>query len=52
MVKLIKPQDDEAINKIVKGWPCNFDPQRALALGFEGEKDFAEIIQIYMDDDL
>lgn len=52
VVKLIKPQDDEAINNIVKGWPCNFDPQRALALGFEGEKDFAEIIQIYMDDDL
>ncbi len=52
VVKLIKPQADEAINKIVKGWPCNFDPQRALALGFEGEKDFAEIIQIYMDDDL
>ena len=52
VVKLIKPQADEAINKIVKGWPCNFDPQRALVLGFEGEKDFAEIIQIYMDDDL
>ena len=52
VVKLIKPQSDEAINKIVKGWPCDFDPQRALALGFEGEKDFAEIIRIYMDDDL
>lgn len=52
VVKLIKPQADDAINKIVRGWPCNFDPQRALSLGFEGEKDFAEIIRIYMEDDL
>ena len=52
VVKLIKPQADDVINKIVRGWPCNFDPQRALSLGFEGEKDFAEIIRIYMEDDL
>lgn len=52
VVKLIRPEPDEAIKNIVSGWPCNFDPQRALALGFEGEKDFAEIIKIYMEDDL
>jgi hypothetical protein len=52
VVKLIKPQADDVINKIVRGWPCNFDSQRALSLGFEGEKDFAEIIRIYMEDDL
>ena len=52
VVKLIRTEPNEAINKIVKGWPQNFDPQRALALGFEGEKDFSEIIRIYMEDDL
>jgi len=52
MVKLIRTEPNEAINNIVKGWPQNFDPQRALALGFEGEQDFSEIIRIYMEDDL
>jgi len=52
VVKLIRTEPNEAINKIVKGWPQNFDPQRALALGFESEKDFSEIIRIYMEDDL
>jgi len=52
VVKLIKPAPDAAIMKIVEGWPRNFDPQRALALGFEAEKDFSEIIRVYMEDDL
>ena len=52
VIKLIRAETDETILKIVAGWPCDFDPQRALALGFEGEKDFAEIIRIYMEDDL
>ena len=52
VVKLIKTQPDEAINTIVSGWPRDFDPQRALSLGFESEADFAEIIRIYMEDDL
>ena len=51
VVKLIRSVPDETINKIVKGWPCDFDPQRAIALGFEGEQDFSEIIRIYKDDD-
>jgi len=52
VVKLIRTEPDEAVKKIVSGWPSNFDPQRAHALGFEGEKDFAEIIRVYMEDDL
>lgn len=52
VVKLIKPQPDAAIGKIVAGWPRNFDPQRALSLGFKAESSFAEIINVYMEDDL
>lgn len=52
VVKLIRAESDEAVDKIVSGWPRDFDPKRALALGFEGEKDFSEIIRIYMEDDL
>ncbi len=52
VVKLIRPEPNETIMKIVEGWPRNFDPQRAISLGFRAEKTFAEIIQVYLDDDL
>jgi len=51
-VALIKPQPDAAVMKIVAGWPRNFDPQRAIALGYKAESSFQEIIQIYIDEDL
>lgn len=51
VVAHIKPQPDPAIQKIVKGWPRNFDPQRGLALGFKAESSFDEIIRVYMEDD-
>src|SRR5690606_13831961 len=49
---LIKRQPDELIAKIVAGWPQNFDPSRALSLGFVGDASFDEIIQIHIDDEL
>jgi nucleoside-diphosphate-sugar epimerase len=52
VVKLIKPAPDETINAIVKNWPRDFDPQLATSIGFEAEKSFEEIIQVYMEDDL
>lgn len=52
VVKLIKPQPDPVVEKIVEGWPRNFTPERALALGFKAESSFKEIIQVYLDDDL
>ncbi len=52
VVALIKPKPDAAIAKIVDGWPRNFDPERALALGFKAESNFKEIIQVYLEDDL
>jgi nucleoside-diphosphate-sugar epimerase len=52
VVALIKPQPDEVIMSIVANWPRNFDPQRAISLGFKAESSFDEIIQIYIDEDL
>lgn len=51
-VALIKPEPDAAIMAIVKNWPRNFDPQRAIGLGFKAEGSFDEIIQIYIDEEL
>jgi nucleoside-diphosphate-sugar epimerase len=52
VVNLIKPQPDPDIAKIVAGWPRDFAPERAIALGFEAETSFAEIIKTYIADDL
>lgn len=43
---------DEMIMRIVAGWPQNFSPERALALGFRAESDFEEIIRIHIEDEL
>lgn len=52
IAKLIRHEPDPAIEKIVQGWPRNFDPQRAISLGFRAEPSFRRIIQVYMDEDL
>ncbi len=49
---LIRPQRDETIAAMVAGWPRNFDPARAIALGYRADPDFHAIIQTYIDDDL
>ncbi|MCV3270287.1 D-erythronate dehydrogenase [Roseobacter sinensis] len=51
-VDLIKPQPDAAIMTIVAGWPRDFDPARATALGFKAETSFDEIVQTYIAEDL
>ncbi|WP_172293116.1 D-erythronate dehydrogenase [Pseudoruegeria sp. HB172150] len=51
-VALIKREPNETIQRIVAGWPRNFDPQRAKALGFEAETNFDEIIRVYIEDEL
>lgn len=45
-----EPQDD--IIEMVAGWPRNFDPQRALELGFVAEQSFEEIIRVHIEDEL
>jgi D-erythronate 2-dehydrogenase len=51
-VKLIRREPDEAIAKIVGGWPRNFNAERALALGFKSEKTFDDIIKVHLEDEL
>jgi len=50
-VALIRRQPDPEIVKIVSLWPRDFDPARALALGFTAERTFDEIIQVHLDDE-
>lgn len=52
VVARIKRVPDPVIDKIVEGWPRNFDPQRAIALGFKAESSFDEIIRIHIEDEL
>ena len=52
VVKLIRSEPDETIIKIVSGWPRNFDPKRALSLGFKAESSFEDIIRVHMEDEL
>jgi nucleoside-diphosphate-sugar epimerase len=51
-VRLIRSTPDPAIEAIVKNWARDFAPERARALGFTAEKNFAEIVQVYMDEDM
>lgn len=51
-LSLVRLEPDTAIAKIVSGWPQNFTPTRALALGFKAESSFAEIIQVHIEDDM
>ncbi|MEM6563102.1 MAG: D-erythronate dehydrogenase [Pseudomonadota bacterium] len=52
VVRLIKSEPDENIMRIVGGWPRNFYPERAIALGFQAESSFEDIIRVYIADDL
>ena len=51
-VALIKPEPDDVVMGIVQNWARDFAPEKAIKLGFTAEKDFASIIQTYIDDDL
>jgi len=50
--KLIRREPDPLIERIVSGWPQNFDASRALALGFRADSSFEEIIRIHLQDEL
>ncbi|HET7198889.1 MAG TPA: D-erythronate dehydrogenase [Burkholderiales bacterium] len=50
-VALIREKPDAAIQRIVEGWPRNFDAQRAAALGFQADASFDEIIRIHVADE-
>lgn len=52
VVKRIKREPDPFIEKIVAGWPRNFDTKRAAALGFKAESSFEDIIRVHLEDEL
>jgi len=52
VAKRIRHQPDPVVVKIVAGWPRNFAPTRAPALGFKAEQSFEEIIRIHIEDEL
>jgi nucleoside-diphosphate-sugar epimerase len=49
----IRREPDAFIMGVVDGWPRNFEPKRALKLGFTtAEKTFDDIIRIHIEDEL
>jgi nucleoside-diphosphate-sugar epimerase len=49
----IRREPDAFIMGVVDGWPRNFEPKRALQLGFTtAEKTFDDIIRIHIEDEL
>ena len=51
-VRRIHHEPDEAIARIVAGWPRAFDARRAQALGFTAETGFDEIVRAHVEDEL
>jgi D-erythronate 2-dehydrogenase len=49
---LIRHEPDAEIQRIVSGWPSNFDARRAAALGFKAESTFDEIVKCHVEDEL
>ncbi|MDU8942066.1 D-erythronate dehydrogenase [Ovoidimarina sediminis] len=52
VVELIREEPDETIQRIVFGWPRNFDPARAIELGFTADQSFRSIIDTYIAEDM
>jgi D-erythronate 2-dehydrogenase len=51
-VALIRSQPDDLIARMVDGWPRAFDARRATELGFTAERDFDEIVRVYVEDEM
>jgi D-erythronate 2-dehydrogenase len=48
----IRRVPDPLVARIVAGWPRRFEPRRALALGFQAEASFDDIIRVHIEDEL
>ncbi|MGK0185189.1 MAG: nucleoside-diphosphate-sugar epimerase [Verrucomicrobiales bacterium] len=48
----IQWQSDAEIERIVYGWPVQFKPERALAMGFAADAGFREIVEAFIEDEL
>jgi nucleoside-diphosphate-sugar epimerase len=52
VVARIRREPDPFIEGIVAGWPRNFSPKRAQALGFKADASFEDIIRVHIEDEL
>jgi nucleoside-diphosphate-sugar epimerase len=52
VVARIRREPDPFVERIVAGWPRRFDAKRALALGFEPDASFEDIVRIHIEDEL
>ncbi len=52
VVARIKRVPDPFVERIVAGWPRNFETPRSIALGFKGDASFEEIIRVHIEDEL
>lgn len=48
----IRREPDEFIQKVVAGWPRQFDARQAVELESKSDQSFAEIIKIHVEDEL
>jgi nucleoside-diphosphate-sugar epimerase len=48
----IRRAPDALVSRIVAGWPSRFDASRAVALGFQVEATFDDIIRAHIEDEL
>lgn len=51
-VSLIRREPDETIQRIVGGWAEQYDPRRALELGFRADASFEAIIRAHIEDEM
>jgi nucleoside-diphosphate-sugar epimerase len=49
--KLIRREPDPVIQKIVAGWPTQFEAKRSRDLGFEADESFEAIVRAHIDDE-
>jgi nucleoside-diphosphate-sugar epimerase len=52
VVARIRREPDAVIQRIVAGWPRNFNAARATALGFKAEATFDDILRVHVEDEL
>jgi D-erythronate 2-dehydrogenase len=50
-VQLIRRVPDETIQRIVAGWPSDFDAARAQQLGFAADSDFDAIVRNHLEEE-
>lgn len=51
-LRFLHDEIDPAIERIVSTWPRGYDAARARELGFKGDKDFDEIVRIYIEEEM